>query len=68
MIRLRMKRDERKMDHRTLEEIRKMAVERVREGEKLEQRVTAQLTEIGNNPMLVRSFFKHPSVAYISDL
>lgn len=34
MIELRMKRDGRKMDHRTLEEIRKMAVERVREGEK----------------------------------
>jgi transposase len=29
-----MKRDGRKMDHRTREEIRKMAVERVREGEK----------------------------------
>ena len=40
----------------------------LQKGEKLEQRVTAQLTEIGNNPMLVRSFFKHPSVAYISDL
>src|SRR4030067_671578 len=34
MIRHRMKRDGRKMDHRTLEEIRKMAVERVREGER----------------------------------
>ena len=30
----RVKRDGRKLDHRTLEEIRKMAVERVREGEK----------------------------------
>src|SRR4030065_1420758 len=29
-----MKRDGRTMDHRTLEEIRKMAVERVREGER----------------------------------
>lgn len=37
-------------------------------GEKLEERVSAQLTEIGTNPALVRSFFKHPSVAYISDL
>ncbi len=37
-------------------------------GEKLEERVRAQLTEIGTNPALVRSFFKHPSVAYISDL
>jgi len=37
-------------------------------GEKLEERVNAQLAEIGKNPRLVRSFFKHPSVAYISDL
>lgn len=37
-------------------------------GEKLEQRITDQLAEIGNNPALVRSFFKHPSVAYITDL
>ena len=36
--------------------------------EKLELRVVAQLTEIGNNPKLIRSFFKHPSVAYIPDL
>lgn len=37
-------------------------------GEKLAERVSAQLAEIGNNPKLVRSFFKHPSVAYITDL
>jgi transposase len=36
-------------------------------GEKLEERVIAQLAEIGNDPALVRSFFKHPSVAYIAD-
>jgi hypothetical protein len=30
--------------------------------------VHEQLQKIGNNPKLVRSFFKHPSVAYISDL
>jgi len=30
--------------------------------------VTAQLAEISKNPALVRSFFKHPSVFYISDL
>jgi transposase len=36
-------------------------------GEKLEERVSAQLAEIGKKPALVRSFFKHPSVAYISD-
>jgi len=34
LIEVSMKRDGRKLDHRTLEEIRKMAVERVREGEK----------------------------------
>lgn len=39
----------------------------LQKGERLEPRVTAQLAEIGNNPKLVRSFFKHPSVAYISD-
>ena len=37
-------------------------------GEKLQERVHGQLQEIGNDPKLVRSFFKHPSVAYISDL
>jgi len=37
-------------------------------GEKLDERVSAQLADIGKNPALVRSFFKHPSVAYISDL
>ncbi len=36
-------------------------------GEKLQERVHEQLQEIGNNPKLVRSFFKHPDVAYISD-
>lgn len=40
----------------------------LQKGEKLEQRVTKQLAEIGKNPKLVRSFFRHPSVAYISDL
>lgn len=40
----------------------------LQKGEKLDERVNAQLTEIGNNPTLVRSFFKHPSVVYISDL
>jgi len=39
----------------------------LQKGEKLEQRVTAQLAAIGQNRKLVRSFFKHPSVAYISD-
>lgn len=40
----------------------------LQKGEKLDQRVANQLAEIGKNPKLVRSFFKHPSVAYISDL
>jgi transposase len=39
----------------------------LQKGEKLEERVTAQLAEIGSNPKLVRSFFGHPSVAYITD-
>ena len=40
----------------------------LRAGEKLEVRVRTQLADIGNRPALVRSFFKHPDVAYISDL
>lgn len=40
----------------------------LQQGEKLEQRVTPQLADIGNNPALVRSFFRHPNVAYITDL
>ena len=40
----------------------------LRKGEHLAPRITAQLADIGKNPALVRSFFKHPSVAYISDL
>lgn len=41
---------------------------RLQAGEKLEGRVSAQLAEIGKKPALVRAFFKHPSVSYISDL
>ena len=37
-------------------------------GEKLEPRVAAPRAEIGKNPRLVRSCFRHPSVAYITDL
>ncbi len=40
----------------------------LRKGETLEAQVTQQLMEIGRRPALVRSFFKHPSVAYITDL
>ena len=39
----------------------------LRKGETLEAQVTQQLTEMSRQPALVRSFFKHPSVAYISD-
>lgn len=40
----------------------------LQKGEKLEERVHDQLQAIANDPKLVRAFFKHPSVAYISDL
>lgn len=40
----------------------------LRAGETLAERVDAQLSDIAANAELVRSFFKHPSVAYISDL
>lgn len=39
----------------------------LQKGEKLEERVNARLAKIGNSPALIRSFFKHPSVAYIAD-
>lgn len=37
-------------------------------GEQLEARIRAQLSDIGRNRTLVRSFFRHPDVAYITDL
>ena len=40
----------------------------LRKGEKLRERVDAQLQSVADNPALVRSFFRHPSVAYITDL
>jgi transposase len=39
----------------------------LRTGEKLADRVHAQLTDIAARPALVRAFFRHPSVAYITD-
>ena len=39
----------------------------LRKGEKLEKKVNQQLQALAKNPALVRSFFGHPSVAYISD-
>lgn len=39
----------------------------LRKGEKLKQRVDEQLQDVADDPALVRSFFQHPSVAYITD-
>jgi transposase len=39
----------------------------LRKGESLQQRVEADLTAIQRRPALVRSFFRAPSVAYITD-
>lgn len=39
----------------------------LRKGEELGPKIHEQLAKIGRNPTLVRSFFKHPSVSYISD-
>ncbi len=40
----------------------------LKSGEKLQARVDEELTKIKENPALVRQFFKHPTVSYISDL
>ena len=39
----------------------------LRRGEKLQARIEAQLSAIKRMPQLIRSFFKAPSVAYITD-
>jgi transposase len=39
----------------------------LREGEKLQDKIEAQLADIKKKPQLVRSFFRAPSVAYITD-
>jgi transposase len=39
----------------------------LRKGEQLHERIDEQLAEMGNNKPLIRSFFMHPDVAYISD-
>jgi hypothetical protein len=36
-------------------------------GEKLKEKIIEQLSEIQDQPELVRSFFNAPSVAYIGD-
>jgi transposase len=38
----------------------------LRKGEWLADRLTAQLAEMAHRPALVRSFFRHPSAAYIA--
>jgi transposase len=40
----------------------------LQKGEKLGPRIHEQLAQIGRDPTLVRSFFRHPSVRYLSDL
>lgn len=40
----------------------------LKKGEKMQVRVDEELTKIKDNPALVKQFFKHPTVAYISDL
>ena len=39
----------------------------LRKGEKLRDKIEAQLTAISRLPALVRSFFQAPSTAYIDD-
>jgi transposase len=39
----------------------------LQQGEKLHERIDEELTEVRDNPRLVRSFFDAPSVAYILD-
>jgi hypothetical protein len=39
----------------------------LRKGEKLADKIDAQLAEIRRLPELVRSLFKAPSVAYVTD-
>ena len=39
----------------------------LRRGEKLSDKIEAQLSAIKRTPRLVRSFFKAPTVAYITD-
>jgi transposase len=40
----------------------------LRRGEKLQEKIEAQLRAIKRMPQLIRSFFKAPSVAYITEL
>jgi hypothetical protein len=38
----------------------------LQQAERLADRLTAQLAEMARRPALVRSFFRHPSIAYIA--
>jgi transposase len=40
----------------------------LRKGEQLQEKIEAQLAALKKAPRLVRSFFKAPTVAYITDL
>jgi hypothetical protein len=39
----------------------------LREGERLQGKIEAQLTRLKLRPRLIQSFFRAPSVAYITD-
>ena len=44
-----------------------IARQSLHKGEKLDERIHNQLQVIADDPKLIRLFFDHPSVAYISD-
>jgi transposase len=56
-------------DERVWSHIKRTGVAKspLQRGEKLEPRIHDQLKQIQHNPKLVRSFFQHPDVTYISD-
>jgi hypothetical protein len=39
----------------------------LRKGEQLQEKIEAQLAALKKTPRLIRSFFKAPSVAYVTD-
>jgi hypothetical protein len=49
--------------------MKRMGVARtpLRQGEKLQDKIEAQLAAIKRKPSLVQSFFKVPNIAYITD-
>jgi transposase len=56
-------------DERVWSHVKRTGVARrpLQKGEKLAPKIHQQLEQIGQNPKLVRSFFLHPFVSYISD-